>query len=74
MIMDNRDFLANQNIDETNSMLIVVQNMSPDTYEEINYIDHSIYYNDQDYKECIARSKGALRILKFKLWWLKCQI
>ena len=40
-----------------------MQNISPDCNEEVNYIDHSIYYNDQDYKECIARSKGALRIL-----------
>ena len=29
----------------------------------INFTDHSIYYNDQNYKECIARSNGALRIL-----------
>ena len=58
MIMANRDFLAN-----TNSLLNLVQNISPDCNKEVNYIDHSIYYNDQDYKECIARSKGALRIL-----------
>ena len=63
MIMANRDFLANQNIDEKNSLLDLVQNISPDCNEEVNYIDHSIYYSDQDYKECIARSKGALRNL-----------
>ena len=61
--MANRDFLANQNIDETNSLLDLVQNISPDTNEEVNCIDRSIYYSDQDYKECIARSEGALRIL-----------
>ena len=63
MIMAYRGFLANQNIDETNSLHDLEQNISPDCNEEVNYIDHSIYYNDQDYKECIARSKGALRIL-----------
>ena len=63
MILASRDFLANQNINETNSLLDLVQNISPDTNEEVNCIDHSIYYSDQDYKECIARSKGALRIL-----------
>ena len=63
MIMANRDFLANHNIDETNSLLYLVQNISPDCNEEVNYIDQSIYYNDQDYMECIARSEGALRIL-----------
>ena len=33
--MANRDFLANQNIDETNSLLDLVQNISPDTNEEV---------------------------------------
>ena len=61
--MANRDCLANQNINETNSLLDLVENISPDCNEEVNYIDHSIYYNDQNYKECIACSKGALRIL-----------
>ena len=63
MIMANRDFLANHNINKTNSLLDLVQNISPDCNEEVNYIDQSIYYNDQDYMECIGRSKGVLRIL-----------
>ena len=40
-----------------------MQHISPDSEEEVNFIDHSIYYNDQDYKGCIASSKGSLRIL-----------
>ena len=40
-----------------------MQNISPDTEEEINFIDHSIYYTDHDYKECISRNNGALRML-----------
>ena len=60
MIMVNQDFLANQNIDETNSLLVLVQNILLDCNEEVNYIDHSIYDSDQDYKEYIARSKDAL--------------
>ena len=63
MIMANRDFSANQNINETNSLLDLEQILLPECNEEVNYIDHSIYYSDQDYKESIARSKGALRIL-----------
>ena len=62
-------------MNETNLLLDLVQNISPDCNEEVNYIDHYIYYSDQDYKECIdrssdqdykeriAHSKGALRIL-----------
>ena len=48
---------------EGNSLLDLVQNISPDSEDEVNFTDHSLYYNDQNYKECIARSKGALRIL-----------
>ena len=40
-----------------------MQNISPDSEEELNFIDHSIYYTYQDYKECISRSKGALKML-----------
>ena len=61
--MANRDFLENRNINEGNSLLDLVQNISPDSEDEVNFTDHSLYYNDQNYKECIARSKGALRIL-----------
>ena len=61
--MANREFLKNRNIDERNSLPDLMQNISPDSEEEINFIDHSIYYTDQDYKECISRSKGALRML-----------
>ena len=61
--MANREFLENRNINAGNSLHDLVQHISPDSEEEVNFIDHSIYYNDQDYKGCIARSKGAFRIL-----------
>ena len=35
----------------------------PTLEEQVNFIDHSIYYNDQDFKECVSRTKGALRML-----------
>ena len=72
MIMANRDFLENRNINERNSLLDLVQNISPDSEEEVNFIDHSIYYNDQDYKDCVSRSKGALRILYDLLYDFIC--
>ena len=48
--MANRDFLENRNINEGNSLLDLVQNISPDSEDEVNFTDHSIYYNDQNYK------------------------
>ena len=41
MIMANREFLKNRNIDERNSLPDLMQNISPDSEEEINFIDHS---------------------------------
>ena len=61
--MANHDFLENRNINENNSLLDLVQNISPNSEEEVNFIDHSMYYNDHDFKECVLRTKGALRIL-----------
>ena len=46
--MANRDFLENRNINAGNSLHDLVQHISPDSEEEVNFIDHSIYYNDQD--------------------------
>ena len=52
--MANRDFFENRNINEGNSLLDLVQNISPYSGDEVNFTDHSIYYNDQNYKECIV--------------------
>ena len=57
MIMANREFLKNRNIDERNSLPNLMQNISPDSEQDINFIDQSIYYTDQDYKECIHAVK-----------------
>ena len=56
-------FFDNRIINEINSLLDLVQNISPDSEEEVNFIDHSKYYNGQDYKDCLSRSKGALKIV-----------
>ena len=56
-------FLGNININERNSLLDLVQNIFPDSEEVVSFIDHPKYYNDQDYKDCLSRSKGALKIL-----------
>ena len=45
-----------------------------DSEEEVNFIDHSKYYNDQDYKDCLSRSKGALRILKLNCGRLNAKL
>ena len=58
--MANRDFLENRNINAGNSLHDLVQHISPDSEEEVNFIDHSIYY------------KGCPKNIKSKLWGIKC--
>ena len=38
-----------------------MQNISPDSEEGVNFIDHSSI--DQDYKDCLSRRKDVLRML-----------
>ena len=44
MILANREFKKNRNINERNSLPDLMQNISPDSEKENNFIDHSIYY------------------------------
>ena len=80
-IMIDRDLLCNRNI---NYLSELVQSTNPDSENELNFIEHSLYYSDQEYKACIARTNGELRMLnlnigglnskfdKFKLFLAEC--
>ena len=41
MIMVNQEFLENRNINERNSLHDLLQNILPESEEEVNFIDHS---------------------------------
>ena len=82
--MIDRDFLCNRNINEANSLPDLVQSINPDSENELNFIEHSLYYSDQEYKACMARTNSELRLLnlnigglnskfdKFKLFLAEC--
>ena len=82
--MIDRDFLCNRNINEANSLPDLVQSINPDSENELNFIEHSLYYSDQEYKACMSRANGELRMLnlnigglnskfdKFKLFLTEC--
>ena len=82
--MIDRDFLCNRNINEANSLPDLVQSINPDSDNELNFIEHSLYYSDQEYKACMSRANGELRMLnlnigglnskfdKFKLFLTEC--
>ena len=61
-----------------------MQSINPDYENELNFIEHSLYYSDQEYKACMARTNSELRMLnlnigglnskfdKFKLFLAEC--
>ena len=61
--MGSRDFLRNRNINETNSLPDLVQTIDPLSDDEVNIIDHSLYYSDLEYQNFISQGNGVLRIL-----------
>ena len=61
--MINREFINNININESNSLVDLIQHMDPEFENEINVIDHSIYFNNNDFRDTIGRVNGKLTIL-----------
>ncbi len=61
--MANREFIRNTNINETNSLVDLMQHMDPTFDEEVNVISHSLYYSDEDFINTTKKVCGHLRIL-----------
>ena len=67
MIMANNHFLYNKNINESNSLVEFTEQLNPGTENEINIIDHSRYYTNEDFRE----TGESLRILNLNCRGLK---
>ena len=63
--MGSRDILRNRNINKTNSLPDLVQAIDPLSDDEVNVIDHSLYYSDLEYQNLISQGNGVLQILNF---------
>ena len=61
--MANRDFIENRNISEDNCFLELMQTMDANFENEISLVEHSPYYNDDDFRNTVDRVSGSLRIL-----------
>ena len=72
-IMIDRDFLCNININEANSLPDLVQSINHDSKNELNSIEHSLYYSDQEYKACMSRTNGELRMLNLNIGGLNAK-
>ena len=60
-IMANHNFLYNESINESDSLVELTEQLNPGTENEINIIDHSRYYTNGDF----WKTDGSLRILNF---------
>ena len=67
IMMTDREFLCNRNISEANSLPDLLQSLNPDSENEINLLEHSLYYNDQEYKSCVTRANCELRMLNLNI-------
>ena len=58
--MGSRDFLRSRNINETNSLPDLVQSIDPLSDDEVNVIDHSLYYySDLEYQNLFSQGNGV---------------
>ena len=65
--MIDREFLCNRNINKANSLPDLMHSLNPDSENEPNLIEHSLYYSDKDYKSCMTRANGELRMLNLNI-------
>ena len=63
MTMINCEFINNQNINESNSLVELIQHMDPDFEDEVNIIEHSKYYDEDEFKSMTECMNGTLQIL-----------
>ena len=71
--MIDREFLCNRNINEANSLPDLIHSLNPDSENEINLFEHSLYYNDQEFKSCMTRWNCELRMLSLNVGGLNAK-
>lgn len=69
--MNNFDFITNANVNESNSLVDLMQSVDPKNENEIDVLKHSKYYNDKEFKKTSVKINGELRILNLNCCDLK---
>ena len=59
----NRPFMNKTGLNESNCFSNLIHHISPNIENEIDIINHSIYYNDDDLRDVLKNTKGELSIL-----------
>ena len=61
--MTDHSFLDNTNINESNSLVNLVDHMNPSNEHELNLNEHSIYYSNGTFRQEISNVNGSISIL-----------
>ena len=61
--MTNRDFINNVNVNESNSFLNLLHNIDPEFENEINIVEQSRYYSNNEFKTILDRTKSGIQML-----------
>ena len=61
--MINSNYILNEDINESNSLVDLLQHMDPDFEDEISVIDRSLYYDSDQYVTVTEHTHGTLSIL-----------
>ena len=72
--MADRNFINNTSVNETNSFVNLLDHMNPSNEDEINVIEHSIYYDNETFRNTIAKVNGPLRVLNLNCGGLSAKL
>ena len=61
--MTNRDFINNVNVNESNSFLNLLHHIDPEFKDEINIVEQSRYYSNNEFKTILDRTKIGMQIV-----------
>ena len=61
--MTDHSFLDNTNINESNSLVNLVDHMNPSNEHELNLIEHLMYYNNETFRQEISNVNGSMSVL-----------
>ena len=60
--MTNRDFINNVNVNESNLFLNLLHYIDPEFENEINIVEQSRYYSNNEFKTILDRTKSGIQI------------
>ena len=73
--MASHQFILNRNISDSNSLIDLLQKKNdPDYNEEINVIEHSLYYSDDVFKVIMESKKSPLKMINLNCCGLNANL